>query len=176
MSANLKVTLLIITGTMGSGKTTILAEASDILKRLDVHHAAIDLDALGIACLPNCLGADAAMYENLRLVAQNYRQLGINRFLLARAIETRADLDRCCQAIGANQTTLCRLVARERTMKERVAQREYGILRQEFIARVSRLDAVLDKAGLEDFRLKTEDCPVTEVARQMLTRCSWIPK
>jgi predicted ABC-type ATPase len=48
MSANLKVTLLIITGTMGSGKTTILAEASDILKRLDVSHAAIDLDALAL--------------------------------------------------------------------------------------------------------------------------------
>jgi hypothetical protein len=61
-------------------------------------------------------------------------------------------------------------------MKERVAQREYGMLRHEFIARVSRLDAILDKAILEDSRLKNEDSPVTEIAREMLTRSSWIPK
>jgi predicted ATP-binding protein involved in virulence len=39
--------LLIITGTMGAGKTTVLGEASDILALRGIVHAAIDLDALG---------------------------------------------------------------------------------------------------------------------------------
>jgi hypothetical protein len=43
--------LLIITGTMGAGKTTVLAEASDILALRHITHAAIDLDAFGLAHL-----------------------------------------------------------------------------------------------------------------------------
>jgi adenylate kinase len=38
------VVLLVITGTMGAGKSTVLAEASDILAMLKIPHAKIDLD------------------------------------------------------------------------------------------------------------------------------------
>jgi adenylate kinase len=37
--------LLIITGTMGAGKTTVLGEASDILALRQIPHAAIDWTA-----------------------------------------------------------------------------------------------------------------------------------
>ena len=40
--------LLIITGTMGAGKTAVLGEASDILAQRQIIHAAIDLDAVGV--------------------------------------------------------------------------------------------------------------------------------
>ena len=39
--------LLIVTGTMGAGKSTVLGEASDILAGRGLVHAAIDVDALG---------------------------------------------------------------------------------------------------------------------------------
>lgn len=42
------IQILIITGSMGAGKTTLMAEASDVLIERDIVHAAIDLDALGI--------------------------------------------------------------------------------------------------------------------------------
>jgi len=51
--------LLIITGTMGAGKTAVMAEASDILTRRQIVHAAIDLDALGLAHLPSAAVAMA---------------------------------------------------------------------------------------------------------------------
>ena len=44
--------LLIITGSMGAGKTSVLGESSDILAQRNIAHAAIDLDALGLAHLP----------------------------------------------------------------------------------------------------------------------------
>ena len=40
-----------ITGSMGSGKSTTMAEASNLLTFADIEHAAIDLDALGLAHL-----------------------------------------------------------------------------------------------------------------------------
>jgi len=79
--------LLIITGTMGAGKTSILGEASDILALRGIVHAAIDLDALGLAHLPAAAGSDGVMYRNLQSVCENYASLGVNRLLLARAID-----------------------------------------------------------------------------------------
>jgi len=37
---------------MGAGKSAVMGEASDILARRRIVHAAIDLDALGVAHLP----------------------------------------------------------------------------------------------------------------------------
>lgn len=63
--------LLIITGTMGSGTTSVLAEASDILALRGIAHAAINLDALGLARLPSATGNNEVMYCNLRSVCEN---------------------------------------------------------------------------------------------------------
>jgi hypothetical protein len=65
--------LLVITGGMGAGKTSILGEASDLLAMRQIAHAAIDLDALGLAWLPST--PDGAMYSNLRSVCENYAAL-----------------------------------------------------------------------------------------------------
>ena len=40
---------LVITGSMGSGKTTLIGEISDLLAMRGVAHAAIDIDAFGNA-------------------------------------------------------------------------------------------------------------------------------
>src|SRR5215831_11302396 len=44
--------LLIITGSMGSGKSTVRGAATDLLTLRGIPHAAIDLDTLGIYHLP----------------------------------------------------------------------------------------------------------------------------
>src|SRR5260370_932212 len=75
--------LLIITGTMGSGKTAVLAESSDLLARRRIAHAAIDLDAIGLAHLPSAANSDDVMYRNLQCVWQNYASLGVRRLFLA---------------------------------------------------------------------------------------------
>jgi ABC-type uncharacterized transport system fused permease/ATPase subunit len=50
---------LLITGSMGSGKTTVLSEASDLLTVRNIPHASIDLDALGTAHLPSSENASS---------------------------------------------------------------------------------------------------------------------
>src|SRR5256714_14422345 len=95
--------LLIITGSMGSGKTAVMAEASDILALRGIPHAAIDLDLLGMAHLPGSAPSDDVMCRNLRAVAQNYAALGIDRFMVARAVENQAELERCVDAVAAQE-------------------------------------------------------------------------
>ena len=50
------VPLLVISGSMGTGKTTVLSEASDVLSEAGIAHAAIDLDWLASSRLPKSAG------------------------------------------------------------------------------------------------------------------------
>jgi len=165
--------VIVISGSMGSGKSTVLAEASDLLAARDVVHAAIDLDALGIAHVPEEDQIDL-MYRNLASIWQNYAAIGVTRLLLAAAVESRAALDRIQKAIPGSTVIVCRLRAKLETMRQRVAVREPGMLRDQFVARVAELDRLLDRAQLEDFSLANDDGSVTDVARELLTRAGWI--
>jgi hypothetical protein len=166
--------LLIITGTMGAGKTAVLGEASDILARRQIVHAAIDLDALGLAHLPSAARSDGVMYDNLRSICKNYAALGVRRFLVARAIEDSAQLELCRDIIPAANTVVCRLTASIEAMKRRVTMRDLGILQREYIARVAKLSVILDRARLEDFAVANENRSLTDVALEMLVKAGWI--
>jgi hypothetical protein len=166
--------LLIITGTMGAGKTTVLGEASDILALGHIAHAAIDLDALGLAHLPSAASNDGVMYRNLQSVCKNYASLGVRRFLLARAMEDRAELELCRGVVSATNTVVCRLTASIETMQQRVKMRELGVSQREHVARVAKLNVILDRARLEDFTVTSESRSLTDVAHEMLVKAGWI--
>ncbi len=166
--------LLIITGAMGAGKTSILAEASDLLSLRHIAHAAINLDMLGLAHLPSSAGNDGVMYDNLRSVCTNYAALGVQRLLLARAIEGRPQLDLCRNATSATNTVVCRLTASIETMQQRVKARESGISQREYVTRVAKLNSILDHARLEDFTVTNENRSITDVAFEMLVEARWI--
>lgn len=168
------VQLLIITGSMGAGKTSVLAEASDILSLRDITHAAIDVDALSLGHFPPTTNGDSIMYENLQSVCKNYAALGVQRFLLARALESRSDLDFCREIVSATGTVVCRLTASLQEMQRRVEARESGVLQQKFVARVAELNSILDRARLEDFTVANENRPLTEVALEVLIKAGWI--
>jgi len=168
--------LLVITGSMGAGKTCVLGEASDILALRKIVHAAIDLDAFGLAHLPSGVSNDVVMYRNLQDVCKNYAALGVRRFLVARAIENRATLECCRSAVSARSMLVCRLTAKIGTMRQRVTIRESGVLQKQFTTRVAKLDSILDRARVEDFTVTTDDRSVTEVAQEVLLKAGWITK
>jgi len=159
---------------MGAGKTAVLGEASDILATRQIVHAAIDLDAIGLAHLPSSTSSDGVMYDNLRSICRNYAAVGVQRFLVARAIEDDAQLRSCRDIIPAAHTVVCRLTASIETMQRRVQTRELGILQREYVARVAELNAILERAQLEDFSVTNEDRSLTEVALEILVKAGWI--
>src|ERR1700733_8729854 len=174
MSGRVTKSLLIVTGAMGVGKTSVLGEASDILKFHRIAHAAIDVDALGLAYLPTASENNEMMYSNLRSVCANYASLGVTRFLLARALESRAELDLYRGIVLAASTVVCRLTANIETMERRVKERESGVSQREYVARVAKLNVILDRTQLEDFSVSSENHSITEVAHEMLVRAGWI--
>jgi len=174
MEAAEKQSLLIITGSMGSGKTAVLGEASDILTLHGIAHAAIDLDTLGMAHLPITAENSDVMYRNLKTVWGNYVDYGIDRLLLARAIENHAEFECCLAAIAAKEVVVCRLTASIETMQQRVGSRELGVCRTQYIDRVITLNSALDRALLENFVITNEGRSLTEVAKEVLERARWL--
>jgi hypothetical protein len=111
--------------------------------------------------------------RNLRCVWQNFASLGVTRLLLARAIETREELESCCAAVGSENAVVCRLTASLETMQQRVRMREIGMWQQRFVDRVAVLDKILGSARLEDFTVVNENRPLNDVAKEVLDRAGW---
>jgi hypothetical protein len=158
---------------MGAGKSSALAEASDLLTAAGIVHAAIDLDSLNIAHLPSIAPEDL-MIRNLAAIWNNFATAGVTRLLIASAVETAAELDRICRAVDAARTIVVRLTASIETMQRRIARRETGMLEAKFVARVAELESILNAAHLESFALSNDSRPITDVARELLVRAGWL--
>ncbi len=132
--------VIVISGSMGAGKTIVMAEASDLLSANGIVHAAIDADNFGVVFLPGTASADF-MYRNLGAVWSNFAAAGVDRLLLAEAVEHRGELDRIRMALPDAEISVCRLTARIETMRRRIRVREPGLLQEQFLARVAELNA-----------------------------------
>ena len=125
--------VVVLTGSMGAGKSTVLAEMSDVLTQHHIVHAAIDVDSLAIVNMPD---AERLQLErqNLRCVCKNCLNAGITRFIVALAVETIEQLTFLQQILGPMDLRVCRLRAPTATMEKRVQAREVG-MQQRFFCR-----------------------------------------
>ena len=168
---------LVVTGSMGSGKTTMIGELSDLLASRGIAHAAIDIDAFGNAHDPmGAIDLAAVAYRNVAAAVGNYVVRGVTTFVLAGAIETTAELTQLKDAVGTTDVVVCRLGAPVTVMQDRIRLRERGMCQQKYVARVGVLEAALDRAALEDFAVANDGSrPITDVAEEILRRAGWTP-
>ena len=89
-------------------------------------------------------------------------------------MENRAELEMCRGIVSATNTVVCRITASLAVMKQRVKMRESGMLQAQFVARVEKLNSILDRARLEDFVVTNENRSLDEVAHEMLVNARWI--
>jgi hypothetical protein len=48
------------------------------------------------------------------------------------------------------------------------------VSQRDYVARVAKLDVILDRARLEDFTVTSDNRPPTEIAQEMLVKAGWI--
>jgi len=138
------VHVLVISGSMGSGKTTVLGEASDLLSSRDVAHAAIDLDAISTAGVARHVSTTVT-FGSLAVIYSNVLGAGLDRLLIAEAVDSVATLERLRLAMPEARIVVCRLIASIPTMQARLRAREPGMLQAQFVARASELEQTLDQ-------------------------------
>ena len=168
------VPLLIISGSMGSGKTVTLAEVSVLLAQANVAHGAIDLDWLSIQ-LPSDAGhRERLMFDNLAAIWPVYEAAGADRLVVAQPVVDRASLQRYREAVPGAEPVVCHLEASIETMEERLRVRETGLL-AELGNRPGPFADILRRGQAEDFTVDNgAGRHITDVAREVLTRAGWL--
>jgi ribose 1,5-bisphosphokinase PhnN len=167
------VKIIVISGSMGAGKTAVMGEASDVLLSRSINHAAIDLDIVATPLLPERLSHDVYL-KNIAALFNNCRSAGIDRSVVAAAIEHRTQLEEFRTASQATAIIVCRLTAAHETMAARLRTREPGARQEEFVERSRTLDAIVAAAGVEDFSIVNDGRDITAVATELLQRARWI--
>lgn len=168
------VRTLLLTGTIGAGKTTIAAAINDELAAREVPNAALDLDALVWQWPPTSPWNDDLLFENLASIWPNLERRGVTHLVLARVLEDRAGLERYRLAVPGAEITVCRLVAPEAVRVERITRRmPPGPSRDWHLARTVELEGVLDERRVEDV-VVVNDGRVADVALAVLRAVGWV--
>ncbi len=169
------VPVLVITGPVGVGESTIAAEAAWLLRQADVPHALVDLDRIE-QCWP--VPADdpwneRVSHRNLACMWANFRQAGADRLILARVLETRSLLRRVTEAVPGAQITVVRLRAPLAVLHERIRSREASDP-DWFLGAATHTAEVFEQVQVEDHLVDNENRPATVVAEEVLHRVGWL--
>jgi len=167
---------LLISGTVGAGKTSVAEMAGDLLTEAGVPNAVIDLDWLRRSW-PSPAGDRfnvSMALRNLRSVARNYRKAGAARIVLAGVIETRVERDRHQDALGV-PLAMCRLLVDLPLVRARLARRHEGegAVLQWHLDRSGELDAILEAAAVEDFTVSATNLSISSTAKAVLSTVGW---
>lgn len=167
--------LLVLSGPVGVGKTTVAEEASNLLVEQGISHTLIDLDALA-ETYPR--PADDPFHKelalrNLRDVWKNCRKAGSRNLIVPRVIEDRADLAAVARCIPRSRPVLCRLRADRDTLVARIRRRELGSGLAWHEARALELARTLDMTGPADFVVETDGRSVADIASEIVPRVDW---
>jgi hypothetical protein len=164
---------LLLTGVFGAGKSAVAEEIADLLEASAPPYAAIDLDWL---CWSNARGAGHDEHEilarNLAALAANYREAGVERFVLAGAVADAATLEAICSAMAV-PVLVVRLTAPLTIIEERLGSSS-TTGRADDLARARDWLAAGTGAGLEDEVIENVGS-IRDTAVRVLEIAGWSP-
>ena len=162
---------LLLTGTVGVGKTSVAAAVGDQLRERQVANAVVDLDELRRAW-PAASGDrfnTTVMLANLSAVAANYVGAGFTTLVLAGVLETAEDRRQHAEAVAV-PLTVYRLVADPDAVHRRLRSRHVddhdGLAWH--LHRSGELATIQDASAVEDVRLDVSAVSVADAASRVL--------
>jgi adenylylsulfate kinase len=166
---------ILLTGTMGSGKSAVSIEIGERLEAAGKPYALVDLDWLGwMQPAPaSPLTQRAVLAENLRLIWPTFRAAGVQRLVLARYVEDRAQLDEFRAALPGAELFIVRLVAPQEVIERRLRARDSGAQLAEHLAETALFAARGEANALEDAVVDNGERPLGEVAAEVLAAAGW---
>lgn len=173
----MNVPTIIVTGPVGVGKSTVAEAMGYQLIAAKVPHANVDFDQLTAstrAADDDAWGTKLGL-SNLAAIWKNYQLAGARRLIIARVVESRAELDGYRHAVPGADIVLVRLRARPETLQARVRQRGPWRDMQWHLARAVELAVQMDAQPIEDVLIETDDRDVQTVARDVLHKAGWLP-
>jgi adenylylsulfate kinase len=159
---------VLLTGTIGSGKTAVAVELGHVLAERGVPAAVIDLDWLNWVHLDPDFGLDELMAQNVAAIWPNFLAAGARAFVLTRAIEHEAMLAAVRTAIPDASLTVLRLVAPPSVIEQRLRQRDTGRELEEHLRESNLFAKKMAQARVEDATVPNDGAPIRVVAESVL--------
>jgi gluconate kinase len=161
---------LLITGVIGSGKTSVATEIAATLDQTDSTYALIDLDFLCWAKpAPDCeLTIHDLLVMNLVPVIHGFQSAGISHFILPRLILTRAEAEQLRGGLteaAIDDVTIVELTVSTSSALHRLERRDHGATLESHRELLTML--VIDE-GTADIGISTENRSISDVASDVL--------
>lgn len=166
---------LLLTGTVGSGKTAVAIEVGHLLEQQGKSAAVVDLDWLGwVQLRSKSITADQLIARNLAAIWPNLREAGMRYAVLARALLNRDALSVLRLAVPDAELVVVRLTASASTIERRLRRRDSGQELEDHLRESSEMSETMNRLALEDFGIASDDRSPGEVAREVLERVAWV--
>jgi adenylylsulfate kinase len=166
---------ILVTGTVGVGKTSVLVEIGEALALSASPYAIVDLDWL--AWLRPAEGSDASLQrvlaDNLRAVTRTFRRAGVERLVLARAVRHEVEVEAIREAVRPYPLGVVRLTASPATIASRLAARDSGAQLAEHLAEAAAFAADAESADIGELVIATDERGVGALALEVLERSGW---
>lgn len=165
--------ILVITGTVGVGKSSVADEVYEILKKQSAHLALINLDELGYTgTAPKDDPFNINLrFKNLQAIWKNYEEAGTKGVIIPFVVEHRQSIKRFTQAIPNADIHVIRLDAPIDVVKERIRKRPMGGSLEWHLKRAAELAQILKHNKPEDIVIETVGKSISDVAKEIIK--SW---
>lgn len=175
MSESADVRAVLLTGTIGSGKTALAIELGDVLGATGAGVAVMDLDWLGWFHPPagSRVRPTDLIVRNLAAIWPNLRAEGARYLVLARMVQEAAEIDAIKGALPDATLTVVRVIAPPAVIEARLRKRDTGAELAGHLDEFAGLDGALDELQIDDLRIANEDAPIRYVAAELLGRLRW---
>jgi adenylylsulfate kinase-like enzyme len=170
------VKAVLLTGTIGSGKTALAVELGDVLGGRGLATAVIDLDWLGWWHAPAGTPSSPAdlIVRNLEAVWPNFRAEGARFVVLARMLQERSEIDALRKALPDADLTVVRVEAPHEIVEKRLRQRDTGAELAGHLKELAGMQRRVTELSAEDLRIENGDRSIADVATELLDRLGWL--
>ncbi|MCA9836408.1 MAG: AAA family ATPase [Trueperaceae bacterium] len=158
--------VIVITGPVGVGKSTVARALSEKLEHQNISHALIDMDWLRwlYPAKPEDRFRVKLGHKNLACLAENYRAEGAKLLLLADVLESSEDYRAYLEAIPAARLTVVRLKADIATIHKRLRDRESAETLSWYKARALELSDLMEARQIGDMVVDSADMTASQIS------------
>lgn len=159
--------VLVLTGGIGSGKTTVAVEVGEILSGDAIPVSVVDLDQLcWTAPAPwSGMAVDDVLLGSLAAILPVHASAGVQRLVLPRLVQTRDEVEQLRGTVGARTLLVVEVTASAAEREARIRGRDAGRTLEEHLG---ELEALLPEDGAADLRVATDGRTVESVAAEVV--------
>lgn len=167
--------VLLLTGAVGVGKSTVSYEVRLRLAQADVRHVLIDDEFTLFHPHPiDDPSGERVRGRALRALWAVYEEAGMDRLVLSRVIESDDDLEHIRDAIPDADVQVFWLVAPFETLTERIRSKGVPTAENWCLNRAAELLQIWDSNPIQAQVIDTDRRSVRDIAAEVVTRSGWL--